>query len=346
MRSSLVLPFIAAALCLCSARAQDLKLGDPAPKLDVAKWVKGDPVKEFEKDKVYVVEFWATWCGPCRVSIPHLTELQKKYADKGVIMIGQDLGETEDKVAKFVADMGDKMDYRVALEADGVMGKTWFRAAGQSGIPCAFIVDKAGKIAWIGHPMTMDEPLAKIVAGEWDIAQAAEQHKKEMELREKRMQASRALGQARQAKDWKKVIELIDAAVKEEPRMERAMGPLKLDALFELEDYDAAYAMVAKLAEANKGVPMALNQLAWMILDKPGLKKRDLDLAVKLAGQANEAAGGKDASIIDTLARAHFDKGDVDQAIKLQKQAIEVARDEMKANLQKTLEKYQAKKSQ
>ena len=61
--------------------AQTLKLGDPAPKLEVKEFVKGDPLKGFEPGKTYVVEFWATWCGPCRTSIPHLTELQKKYPD-------------------------------------------------------------------------------------------------------------------------------------------------------------------------------------------------------------------------------------------------------------------------
>src|SRR5882762_5464817 len=41
-----------------------LKVGNPAPKLQVSKWVQGEPVKDFERDKAYIVEFWATWCGP------------------------------------------------------------------------------------------------------------------------------------------------------------------------------------------------------------------------------------------------------------------------------------------
>ena len=61
--------------------AKQLVLGDPAPKLEVKEFVKGDVVKGFDKGKIYVVEFWATWCGPCRVSIPHLTEMQKQHPD-------------------------------------------------------------------------------------------------------------------------------------------------------------------------------------------------------------------------------------------------------------------------
>ena len=85
----------------------------------VSSWVKGDKVEEFEPGKTYVVEFWATWCGPCRASIPHLTELAQKYKDKDVRFIGVDVWERDTSLVKpFVEEMGDKMDYSVAL--DGV----------------------------------------------------------------------------------------------------------------------------------------------------------------------------------------------------------------------------------
>src|SRR5438105_4278369 len=92
-----------------AARAEGpLSVGDSAPKLKVKEFVKGDPVKDLEKGKVHVVEFWATWCGPCRVSIPHLTELQKKHKD--VVFIGVSVSERDfDNVKPFVEKMGDKM---------------------------------------------------------------------------------------------------------------------------------------------------------------------------------------------------------------------------------------------
>ncbi len=80
-----------------------LGVGDPAPKLTSGKWIQGEPVAEFAKDKVYLVEFWATWCGSCRTSIPHLNEIANKFKDRGLVVIGQNVWEQNpDKAKPFV----------------------------------------------------------------------------------------------------------------------------------------------------------------------------------------------------------------------------------------------------
>ena len=154
---------LAAGATLAFGAEATLKVGDPAPQLQTGKWLQGDPVKDFDKGKAYIVEFWATWCGPCRTSIPHLNELHTKYKDKNLVVIGQDCWETDETlVAPFVKQMGQKMTYRVALDdkskhKKGAMAETWMAAAGRRGIPSAFLVDTTGKIAWIGHPMELKE---------------------------------------------------------------------------------------------------------------------------------------------------------------------------------------------
>ncbi|RME94355.1 MAG: hypothetical protein D6766_06045 [Verrucomicrobia bacterium] len=158
-----------AALCLSSVQAA--KLGDAAAPLVIKDWIKGEKVDVRDGKNIYVVEFWATWCPPCRTSIPHLTEVQKKFKDKGVVIVGVS-DEPKDTVAPFVKDMGDKMDYTVACDDNRQTFAAYMRAYNQNGIPTAFIIGKDGKVLWYGHPMTLEEPLSEVVAGKYDLAKA------------------------------------------------------------------------------------------------------------------------------------------------------------------------------
>ena len=86
---------------------------------------------------------------------------------------------------------------------------------------------------------------------------------------------------------------------------------------------------------------MTLNQVAWTIVDNPNVKNRDYDVAMKAATRANELSKGKDAAILDTLARVYYEKGDLKNAVKYQKQAVEHAPDnQMGADIKDVLKKY------
>src|SRR4030095_14718603 len=131
----------------------------------------GAPVAGFEKGKTYVVEFWATWCGPCIAGMPHLSALQRQYREKGVTFIGVTSKDTRGNdlpaVEAMVKDKGDGMDYTVAWDTERKTGEAYMKAAGQNGIPCCFLVDGTGKIVYIGHPMFLDLPMEQVVAGTW-----------------------------------------------------------------------------------------------------------------------------------------------------------------------------------
>lgn len=150
------------------------ELGEPAAPLQISEWIKGEAVDlaAVKGKKIVVVEFWATWCGPCRVSIPHLTEMQKKFAKRDVVFVGVS-DETAAKVKPFVDGMGDKMDYTVALDNDRKTSAGYMERYGANGIPHAFVVDKEGRIAWQGHPMAgLDKVLDQMAANTYDLGLA------------------------------------------------------------------------------------------------------------------------------------------------------------------------------
>jgi thiol-disulfide isomerase/thioredoxin len=145
------------------------ELGSAAAPLKISEWVKGTPVDlaAVKGKQVVVVEFWATWCPPCRTSIPHLTDLQKKFKD--VIFIGV-TDEESDVVKKFVTKLGDKMDYVVAIDAQRKTSEGYMMEFGINGIPHAFIVDKEGRVVWHGHPMAgLDQAVEEVIAGKLDV---------------------------------------------------------------------------------------------------------------------------------------------------------------------------------
>jgi len=342
----------ASLLCLLTwdAPAQTLTVGDDAPPLTVSRWAKGDKIESLDRERTYVVEFWATWCGPCRTSIPHLTELQKKYKDKGIQFIGVSVWEQDQaKVDPFVESMGDKMDYSVALDvvpegekgSKGKMAESWMAASQSNGIPTAFIVTK-GKVAWIGHPMSIDTPLEKVSSGDYDIAKAASDYR-EQKAREKRINAAfqklRNLGRAGSDKEK---IAIIDEAIADNPSLEGPLGLQKYLLMVQAGDAGASDYGNKLVDGALKDEAQALNNLAWSNIDpdtKPDKSRRDVKLALKAAARANELTKGENGPILDTYALALFETGDAAKALEAQEKAIKLMGDG-DAGMKERLEMY------
>jgi thiol-disulfide isomerase/thioredoxin len=349
------------------APAGELSVGDAAPKLEVKEFVKGEPVTGLEKGKTYVVEFWATWCGPCRTSIPHLSELQKKHKD--VTFIGVSVYENDQaKVKPFVDEMGEKMTYRVAVDAvpeggkrnEGKMAKGWMEAAGQNGIPAAFIINKDGHVAWVGHPMEMEKPLQQVLDGTWDIKAAAIAFKEDRARQRKLSELGQKLAKAQRDHDSKAILTILDEAIKDDGKLEETLGLMKYRALAaEADSQDKAVEYGNHLVEKTfKENPQALNALAWIIVGphleksahpggkKPEAKKPDVKfvkLALAAAKRADEITLSKDAAIADTLALAYFNDGDTAKALETQERAVKLAEatpGKMDPSMKERLEQY------
>ncbi len=299
--------FLVALLAAFTWQEDDkLSVGDKAPALELGEFVKGDPVRQFSPGKVYIVEFWATWCGPCRATIPHLTELQKK--NPKIIVIGVNISEPDpSKVEPFVEEMGDKMNYRVARDKQGKMAKNWMGAAGLKGIPASFIVDGDGKIAWIGHPAKIDEPLKEAMSSSSSSSSEAD--------------LTKLLGKdaAKVAEELSDLRAIVDS--------DRATALKKVDEI------------VAKAPKA--GPILAQHVLLKMATEMLGDKKAsddDRKLIVEIAERADKLTKERNAPIATCLAKALHATGENKKAFTVAQRALKLAKGQRNVTLSKEVE--------
>jgi thiol-disulfide isomerase/thioredoxin len=157
-----------------NAQSATLKVGDTAPDLRIQKWIKGGPIERFEEGKYYLIELSAVGCGPCRLAIPHLSEIARQYKGRVEVVSvytmesnkkdAKDLGYV-DRIENFTNKMGDKIEYTVAADVPQQLTfEKWGKAAGLIGIPSSFLVGEKGKILWIGYTQgqNIDEILAAV----------------------------------------------------------------------------------------------------------------------------------------------------------------------------------------
>ncbi len=317
-----------------SIAAPTLKVGSTAPSLPVAKWVKGTPITKFDPNKIYVVEFWATWCVPCKMSIPHITELAKKYLGK-ITFTGISISENRDpadagssayipKVVAFVQNMGSKMAYNVAI--DGPKSETadaWMNAAQQETIPSAFVVDHK-KIVWIGRPMEMDDVLSQVVAGKFDAA-AAERKRAadEAERNELNQNAVKASDLIR-AGNVTEADKILDTIVSQHPQLKLGARMMKFSVLLKYHE-DDAYKLAKTYLESDlKDNPDFMSRMAWMIVTDAKLKSPDYKLALTMAERGDEVTKHEEPQFLDVLAAALAKNGRHEEAVATQQKVVEL----------------------
>ena len=312
-----------------------LSIGSVAPQFTDLKWIRGLPVTTFAKDQVYVVEFWATWCGPCLQSVLHLADLQKTWGSK-VQFIGITDEEQEavdaflqQKARGFESTWGDVLNYSIALDQKRIASGDWMDNSGQQGIPCAFIVGKSGNLEWIGHPMAIDGPLQAVVAGTWDLNKARDAMVAEQRL-------NMALEQGNMASAMQSAEQLTTLFPES---FDHAMTRLEL--LIRSERFAEAKEAAAVALGTCQSNPDALNSLAWLLATGTDSTQVELNVAQTAARRAAELTQQKDSSVLDTLARVTARMGDLAGAIELQKKAISLEPVEAQAELLATLQEYE-----
>lgn len=277
---------------------ETLTIGARAPALDIDDWVHPGtvrpvrPLTAFEPGKIYVLEFWATWCQYSRAAVPLLASLQERYADDGVVVIGLAV-DVPESLRGFLADADlDVRElaalagrYCLAVDPDGSVQTAFMDAIFEQSLPTAFVVGRDGLIEWIGHPEDLDNPLGHIVAGTWDRAAFAD--------RWARLQAGRNCVVA--------VASLLaDAKVSE------------------------AAALLDRFAADHATDALALNEAAWVVVERSDygpMPNAVLAAAERLARQSISLAP-TEGNHFDTLSHLLALRGNIAGAIETQRLAV------------------------
>lgn len=359
---------VLAAIVLCltgHAGAQDkarsrVQIGDPAPVLATGRWLKGEPVERLATGTPYVVEFWSSWCDTCMYSIPQLTRLQRQYAGDGLVCIGVNVWDEPERAAAHVRDHDDQFGFRVALDQSppegnprsGASARSWVEAAGRDKPPVAFLVDRQGRIVWIGHPLALrgvfDEMVRLLVQDK-----LTPEHSRDLGARYADLEARSRVIMARCDKamadeDFPAAAAAMDDLIDLSPSLFGLRGVVNRFhiTLVLQRDYRGSYAWAREIGKRFWDDAYVLNAIAWAVLDTDGLEVRDLDLAMKFARRSCDLTGNANAAFLDTLARAYFETGDVDKALDVEGKALLLAEPEIRKELQAALDKYRAWKAQ
>ncbi len=322
--------------------SETLLVGSVAPKLNVEHWVqhgggKLPKITNFEPGKAYVVEFWATTCGPCVQSMPHLAELQTKYADKGLQIVSIS-SEPLDVVTSFLENeladasgqkkkIGDiTKAYSLTTDPDGSSEKDYMLASNQDGIPCAFIVGKDAKIEWMGHPMDMDNILESVLQDKWDRKKYIEEQKLIEEIQ-------KSVGGLAKRKKYAEAVAAIDGYIAKvsDRRIQFGLYKSKID--LQIRSSAGATAITKSYQELFATCvdePLFVQDVAWSAYEnfvEGRIKNKEL---IRMAIEAIEKAlpqveGPAKANLFDTIGRLYSAIGETEPAIKAQSQAVQLS---------------------
>ena len=152
--------FVMTAACQASpgSNAVAMETGTAAPGFTL-KSLSGDNVtlSSFKGKNVVLLDFWATWCPPCREAMPHLQKLHEEYGKKGLTIMSINLQEKESTVKKFIKSNG--FTFNILLDQTGEVANAY----GVRGIPTMVLIDKNGKISMkkVGYSESGESELAQ-----------------------------------------------------------------------------------------------------------------------------------------------------------------------------------------
>lgn len=335
--SVLVLALSAALTSNASAQTKKLAVGDPAPGLDIESWVSGTETT-IQSGTAYVIMFFDPNSEPARRGLGVINKYYKDFLDANVTVIAISW-EEPDVVKRYVRKAREPMDITIAADRREGTKRAWLDAAGVNEIPTAFIVDRKGKLAWVGNPASEDDVLrfvyvfVKVIDGRFDPI-----------LERQAEPGIQGAASARKVKNWRMANKQYDEVIALDDTVFASVALDKFEMLLvDMDDQKAAYEYAKVLVSEKFADDVgALQMLADKISADPKIdaSKRNLDVALD-AAEAARRMSNDSPSTLATLAKVRAARGEIDQAIALQKQAYFTAVPKAKPQYKRQLEIYQ-----
>jgi thiol-disulfide isomerase/thioredoxin len=341
-----------------------LVVGDPAPSLGNLVFLKGEPIHKLESGRLYLLEFWATWCTACKMLVPHLSQVARDYREK-VTIISIDVAEVGHegkpysihlpKVERVMKNGGIGMDYTVAMDDDDcTMMKNWLDPIGGA-LPSAVLVDQMGRIAWMGFPgETLPTILDLAVESKLDDAAIAGLKDRQAEFQKDAREYLGKIGVLARSKKYSEALALVEdrMVVRQKQGMPDPILLLHKYMLLTFMNPAEARKVGDAFLTQHEAFPVYLSLFAYSLISGAPLAGdsyayQDCELALRAAKLAHAKGDDQNPTVLRDLAQAHALLKDYRSAVKYQELAIkslgDYGGDRQKKAMVNILNEYRAK---
>ena len=302
--------------------------GSRLPFPNFATWVQGEPASAWAPGTVYVFEFFSTTCSHCKEFAETVEGYAREYGAKGMRFVAI----TDEQAPKVQAwlDSPEKkghVPYSVVSDPDRSAVMQMQNGTFRNFNPRFFIV-KDGVVQWFGHPKEAAEPLAKLAAGTWDPASVRAAIDLDGVAALAKNYLDNIARECEKTDDWKPMLTAIDSVIAAIPERAGQYEAQRFVVMIGLCDMGTAGDDYGREVAKRHPEEMAtIRSLSRAILQSPYVKNRNLDLGMEFALAADALAKGLDARVADTVALAHFSKGDRAKAIEHEERAVRLEKD-------------------
>ncbi len=302
--------------------------GSRLPFPNFATWVQGEPATAWAPGTVYVFEFFSTTCSHCKEFAETVEGYAREYGAKGMRFVAI----TDEQAPKVQAwlDSPEKKDhvpYSVVSDPDRSAVMQMQNGTFRNFNPRFFIV-KDGVVQWFGHPKEAAEPLAKLAAGTWDPASVRAAIDLDGVAALAKNYLDNIARECEKTDDWKPMLVGLDSVIAAMPERAGQYEAQRFTVMIGLCDMGTAGDDYGREVAKRHPEEMAtIRSLSRAILQSPYVKNRNLDLGMEFALAADALAKGLDARVADTVALAHFSKGDRAKAIEHEERAVRLEKD-------------------